>query len=73
MNPKEGCEECRRWLREETEGLPEMSRHRVLRALEEKHERRCCTRLLDLRDDGDIPAFWNATLARFWEFSEAGD
>jgi hypothetical protein len=69
MTPREGCDDCRRWIREEAEGLPEESRHMVLRVLEDKHDRRCCMRLMELRDDGEIPAFWNATLDKFQEFA----
>jgi hypothetical protein len=69
MTPQEVCADCRRWILEEADGLSEESRQMVLLALEEKHERLCCNRLLELRDDGEIPAFWNATLERFLEFS----
>ena len=69
MTPQEGCDDCRRWFREEAEGLPGEARQMVLRALEDKHDRRCCMRLIELRDDGEIPVFWNATLDKFWEFS----
>ena len=65
----EDCADCRQWLREEAAGLPLAARHKVLRALEEKHDRSCCVRLIELRDDGEIPAFWKATLDRFWELS----
>ena len=69
MTPQEVCADCRRWIYEEADGLSEKIRQKVHFALEEKHERRCCNRLLELRDDGEIPDFWNATLDRFWEFS----
>jgi len=69
MTVHEDCDGCRRWLHEEAEGLSDGSRQKVLRALEEKHDRLCCTLLLELRDDGEIPVFWNATLDRFWQFS----
>jgi hypothetical protein len=69
MTAHQDCDDCRRWLREEAEGLPEDIRHKVLHALEEKHDRLCCTRLMDLKEDGKIPAFWNHTLDRFWEFA----
>jgi hypothetical protein len=69
MTPHEVCADCRKWIQEEAEGLSEEPRQRVLRALEEKHERLCCNRLLELQDHGDIPAFWNATLEKFWEYS----
>jgi hypothetical protein len=66
MITHQGCDDCRRWLREEAEGLPEVSRQKVLHALDEKHDRICCTRLMDLKEEGEIPAFWSATLDRFW-------
>jgi hypothetical protein len=69
MMPHKSSGDCRQWLHEEAEGLPEEARQKVLHALAEKHDRRCCTRLLELRDDGELPAFWSATLDRFWEFS----
>jgi L-fuconolactonase len=69
MPSHQDCGDCRRWLAEEATGLPLAARHKVLRALEEKHDRRCCVRLIELRDDGEIPAFWNAALDRFWELS----
>jgi hypothetical protein len=69
MTPQEVCAECRQWICDEAEGLPADSRERILRALEEKHERLCCDRLIELREDGKIPTFWNATLERFWEYS----
>ena len=69
MTLQEGCGDCRRWLHEEAEGLSSESRQKFLRTLEEKHDRLCCTLLLELRDDGEIPVFWNTTLDRFWEFS----
>jgi hypothetical protein len=69
MTADQGCDDCRRWLREEAEGLPEDARGRVLHALAEKHDRLCYTRLMDLKEDGDIPVFWNATLEKFWELA----
>jgi hypothetical protein len=69
MTAHQDCDDCRRWLREEAEGLPDDIRRKVLHALEEKHDRLCCTRLMDLKEDGKIPAFWNHTLDRFWEFA----
>ena len=68
MAEHQGSEDCRRWLAEEAEGLPEHVRQRVLHALAEKHDRIACARLLELKEDGQIPAFWNATIDRFWEF-----
>jgi hypothetical protein len=69
MMPHEVCAECRRWFEGEAEGLPEEIRQWVLRALTERHERLCCDRLFELRDEGRLPAFWNTTLEKFWEGS----
>jgi hypothetical protein len=69
MTPHEVCAECRRWIEDEAEGLPEDLRQWILRALTEKHERLCCDRLLELKDEGRLPIFWNATLEKFWEAS----
>ena len=67
MTPQEICADCRRWFQEEADGLSEESRQKVLHALKEKHERLCCDRLLELREEGEIPAFWNATLDKYWD------
>ena len=69
MAEHQGCGDCRQWLRDEAEGLPEDVRQKVLHALAEKHDRLCCTRLMDLKEDGDLPAFWSHTLDRFWELA----
>ena len=69
MTAHQGCDDCRRWIREEAEGLQEEARQKVLRALEEKYDRICCTHLLDLREDGELPAFWNSTIDKFCEFA----
>jgi hypothetical protein len=69
MTVHQGCDDCRQWLREEAEGLSQDARQQVLHALAEKHDRLSCTRLMELRQDGDIPTFWNATIDRFWELA----
>jgi hypothetical protein len=63
MTLLEVCADCR------AEGLSEEAKQKVLLALEEKHERLCCNRLFELRDEGEIPVFWNTTLDKFWECS----
>jgi hypothetical protein len=69
MTRQEVCADCRRWIHEEADGLSDESRKKVLLALEEKHERLCCDRLFELRDEGEIPAFWNTTLDKYWEYT----
>ena len=69
MTQREVCTECRRWFEEEAEGLPEDAKHWVLQALTEKHDRLCCDRLFELREEGKIPVFWSVTLEKFWEGS----
>jgi hypothetical protein len=69
MTPHDVCAECRSWIEGEAEGLPEDLRRWVLQILSEKHERLCCDRLFELRDEGRLPTFWTATLERFWEAS----
>jgi hypothetical protein len=69
MTPQEVCADCRRWFHEEADGLSEACKKKVLQALEEKHDRLCCDRFFELKDEGHIPAFWNATLEKFWEGS----
>jgi hypothetical protein len=67
MTPHEVCADCRQWICDEAEGLPAKTRKKILCALEEKHERLCCDRLFELRDEEEIPIFWNSTLDKFWE------